>query len=233
MRKRKPGRPKSSAAEKRAAKLVRKEDGERLNKALQELKLTQKHAAQRSGVNQGTLNHFVNGKRSVTVEDLRKLGKIGIPPDYVLGLTEKLLPPGQSRSHSELVTDLFAEVQRRLVDQGTVLDDLPTGFDVDATLSGITTIVENDLQKWPTYRSRIDAVVNSALAIENALNSGDRIPRLVREQMTEARAQLTALAREITPEVRIFGGYIFDSLEKPAADWGTKVAVPRRKRRRG
>jgi hypothetical protein len=225
------GRPLDTKESKDSKSAARKRDGDRVRIALRYAGFrSEAEAARRAGIPQGSLNGIVNGERGINREDLRKLGSIGIPAGYVLGHTNDIVPPGQSRTRAELVGDLFAEIQRRLVDRGITLEDLPTGFDSDSSLEGITTIVEEDLKHRPTYRARMNALIDAALAVENALGV-EKVPPLVREQLTEARQQLNVLARELAPEVRIFGGYIFDSLEGPAEKWGTKIAVPRRKGR--
>lgn len=110
----KPGRPESTVSAKREAERLRRDDGERLNAALQLLGLSQAEAARRSGVRQGWLNDIANGHRPIGREDLRRLGRAGIPPDYVLGLTDTLVSPGESRTRAHIEQDLARAVEREL-----------------------------------------------------------------------------------------------------------------------
>jgi transcriptional regulator with XRE-family HTH domain len=101
------GRP----ANDRAAVLAQ---GDRIRDALNQLGLSQTDAATRSGIAQGRLSELISGKRAVQTDQLRKLGKIGVPPDYVLGLTDVFVPARQTRPRAELAADVAAFVSSRV-----------------------------------------------------------------------------------------------------------------------
>lgn len=109
----KPGRPRLSRKEQKEKADQLKNDGERLRSALNELDLSQAEAERQSGVKQGHLTEIIAGTRGLLREDLRALGRIGISADYLLGLTDTLLAPGQTRTRTELIEDLRAEVMDR------------------------------------------------------------------------------------------------------------------------
>lgn len=108
------GRPPLPAAAKTAAAKLAREDGERLQAELKRLGLSQAEAARRSGIRQGWLNDIANGKRSINREDLRRLGRIGVSAEYLLGLTDHAVSPGQTRPLAALEADLKSEVLRRV-----------------------------------------------------------------------------------------------------------------------
>jgi transcriptional regulator with XRE-family HTH domain len=108
---RKSAEAKSREAEKQRKK---KDDGARLGLALKALSLSQAEAARRSEIPQGQINDILNGRRAVGREDLRSLGQMGISPEYILGLTDELRPPGCARTPNELATDLAAHIKREV-----------------------------------------------------------------------------------------------------------------------
>ena len=108
------GRPPKSARQSRVDEVQRKSDGDRLQRALSDLGLSQAECAERTGIRQGWISEIVNGNRAIGREDLRRLGKAGISADFVLGLTDTLIPPTQSRAMSRLESDLAAAIEREL-----------------------------------------------------------------------------------------------------------------------
>lgn len=114
------GRPPLPASERVATEKRRKADGERLNAALQLLDWTQAAAARRSGIRQGAINEMVNGSRHINREDLRRLGKAGIPPDFLLGLADTMVPVGATRAVADLHGDLAAHLVRQSITETSV-----------------------------------------------------------------------------------------------------------------
>jgi transcriptional regulator with XRE-family HTH domain len=92
-KKRRPlGRPRKTGAASERDSEQRKADGRQINHRLQEIGLSQAKAAELAGMRQGHLNDIVNGERAVGREDLRKLARIGVSADYVLGVSDRPSP---------------------------------------------------------------------------------------------------------------------------------------------
>lgn len=116
--KRSRGRPKLTVNERRNIK----HDGDRLRDALDKLGLSQKEVAERTGIRQGSISEIIHGGRALGREDLRRLGKAGIPPSYLLGLTDTVTPTPELLDH-----DLRSMARRHLKylnDMREQLDDL-------------------------------------------------------------------------------------------------------------
>lgn len=88
----------------------RRADGDRLRSALEFLKLSQTAAAKRADLKQGNLSSIISGERDLDRKTLRRLYEIGIPCDYLLGLTDKLVLRGETQTAAELADELVAAV---------------------------------------------------------------------------------------------------------------------------
>jgi transcriptional regulator with XRE-family HTH domain len=81
--------------------------GNRLSKALQEFGFSQTQAAVRTQIPQGKISAIISGERPISADELTAIGKkLGIPPDYILGLTDTLIRLGESRPRAELAADV-------------------------------------------------------------------------------------------------------------------------------
>lgn len=106
-RKRERGRPKLTAAQRKE----RRERGDRLRAALNELGLSQAELARLSGVAQGRIAELVSGKRPLTLEHVEKLAKAGVSADYLLGAAD-MRPSGAIAEQRGLETELAAALAR-------------------------------------------------------------------------------------------------------------------------
>ncbi|MGV3709659.1 MAG: helix-turn-helix domain-containing protein [Gemmatimonas sp.] len=100
------GRPKLTKRDIATQAKRRRAEGERLQQALGILGISQAEAVRRSGVSY--VNDIANGQADASHEALRKLGRIGVSPEFILGLTDEHISPGQSRTTKSLERDLAA-----------------------------------------------------------------------------------------------------------------------------
>lgn len=91
--------------------------GKRIGDALRLLGLGHEHAkaARKAGVSPKRLNNLINGSHLPTREELRAFGKrLGISPEYILGLVSELRAPGETRTVRDLRDDLASHIEREL-----------------------------------------------------------------------------------------------------------------------
>lgn len=206
-------------------------DGERLGHVLRGLGLSQADAARNTGIHQGSLNAMVNGVRDINREDLRKLGEIGIPPDYLLGLTNEIVPPGQSRTQAQLEDDLARTVWNSLRQQPLLFVDpkrrgeratelkVSLASDADAPwwlrkhrlLPYLVNVLCTELESWLQYNARRDAVLNGALAALGTTMTGEFLQAedvdLKREVLGAAVQRIVDSALVTEPDTQLIDGF--------------------------
>lgn len=160
------GRPAKSKEARDADRALRKRDGERLEQALDVLGLTQAEVARRSGIRQGWINQIIAGERALGREDLRRLGGIGISPEFVLGLVDELVAPGSLRSQRSLEQDLAAHVERELATRVPLdaMGSLAWSFDARKTIKDIVGFALSDAKRVVARRRA--AIEQSAALLE-------------------------------------------------------------------
>jgi len=157
-------------------------DGERLNNVLvNHLNWSEAEVARLSGVRQSHINDIVNGKRALGREDLRRLGAIGISPEFLLGLTKDFIPPGQTRQRAALESDLAAAVELALA------RTVPPGKNYRWKVSGDIAFEDAVAAMHPRAKRALTATSDwrgakrASAALENVLNGmSETDPDIVR-----------------------------------------------------
>ena len=195
---RKRGRKTLTAHERESAARQRREDGARLNVALQRLKLSQAKAARLAGIRQQWLNGIVNGSRAIGREDLRALASThNISADYLLGVPGALMFVGEkfNQGLEEALAERVARetITESILPERWIREELSSVIDGKAILTKLMQLVQKDVLMAVSYLRRLDLLSSN---VTQRLDVPD-------QQTLAAIFEALSPVLDITPETTI------------------------------
>jgi transcriptional regulator with XRE-family HTH domain len=138
----------------------RRLDGGRLAAALSALRIDQAELSRRTGMLPQKISQIVRGEKQIFREDLRKIGEAGISADYVLGVVDDLVPPGQPLAVADAVAG-------RIRQRGKVPSALVDEFVIngDAALDLLAEVAEREILERAEYLRRRQPLVDASAAL--------------------------------------------------------------------
>jgi len=218
----------------KTAKRAERADGERLNAALQALELSQNAAARLTGIRQGWLTNIINGNRAIGREDLRRLGKLKISADFLLGVEGAPMFSGALRPPVEWVASFAEYIRKELLKRIPLTSDsINAGYEYRWNVRGkealafcVSALAAQALTFRHTLRAR-NTQARSLLVLATALRTlvrewkptGPGPESDVRASRDSAHAVASILDRmaSLAPEIA--------KIELPFPDWLEDVTV--------